>query len=352
MIQPFISIVIPLYNNESLITRCVHSILAQPFKNIEIVIIDDGSSDNSYQTASALSAEHENIRVFHQENAGVSAARNHGIQHCNGEYVVFCDSDDAYLENTITEDFIQQIRQMDTDMVCCGYFRIVNNQTVKQGVEPSSDPERIGPNFFRIPYSHHHVCSIFYKKQLLEQYKIRFKEGIKFTEDKVFVEMALYCANSVWHTDHPFYLYIDNPLSVMNTHSEDAFKTLMHSFRVRKWESEVLSHMRSYGAETDAKIEKAVFSLAVGAILEMLQAHFSNNISVQKARKELSFYGLEGYVENHAAYGLHQSIRKEFSLFVNHPYLFAMKYRLRGLCRQAALCLLPQSVIDRIRTRT
>ena len=90
----FISIIVPVYNAEKYIKRCVNSILNQSFKEWELILVDDGSSDNSGQICDDYSRQYNNIMVLHKNNGGVSSARNTGIKNATGKYIMFCDSDD------------------------------------------------------------------------------------------------------------------------------------------------------------------------------------------------------------------------------------------------------------------
>lgn len=100
-----VSIVIPAYNVENYLKECVHSLLHQSYSEYEIVIIDDGSTDSTYQICEELAAENSKVKIFHQENQGVSVARNNAMKHTIGKYIVFVDADDLvsvqYLETLV-----------------------------------------------------------------------------------------------------------------------------------------------------------------------------------------------------------------------------------------------------------
>lgn len=98
---PKISVIIPVYNSEKSIKNCLDSVVAQSFRDYEIVIVDDGSSDNSLSICTEYSERFSNIVLLHQENAGVSAARNMGIMIAKGEYITFLDSDDCFKEDAL-----------------------------------------------------------------------------------------------------------------------------------------------------------------------------------------------------------------------------------------------------------
>lgn len=101
-----VSVIVPVYNSESYLERCVKSLLAQTYSNLEIILVDDGSKDASFQMCSRYSEEDHRVKAFHKENGGSSSARNLGIEKATGDYVAFCDSDD-YVEDTMYENLVR-----------------------------------------------------------------------------------------------------------------------------------------------------------------------------------------------------------------------------------------------------
>jgi len=118
-LEPVLSIIVPVYNREQFLERCVRSIEASTLQNIEIILVDDGSVDHSGALCDKLAEEDNRIFVIHQQNAGVSAARNRGLEKARGEYFAFVDSDD-YIEPEMYEKMIAAMEEKGTDMVCCG----------------------------------------------------------------------------------------------------------------------------------------------------------------------------------------------------------------------------------------
>lgn len=114
--QPKISVVIPIYNVEKYLAECIDSVLAQTLSGIEIILVNDGSTDNGPQIAESYAERHENIRLIHQENAGLSAARNTGLRGASGQYVYFLDSDD-YIEPDGLEVIYKEAADQDCDLV-------------------------------------------------------------------------------------------------------------------------------------------------------------------------------------------------------------------------------------------
>jgi raffinose-raffinose alpha-galactotransferase len=99
--KPLVSVIIPVFNVEQYIERCVESVINQEYKNIEIILVDDGSTDQSGMLCDELATKDERIHVIHKKNGGLSSARNSGLEHASGEWVTFIDSDDW-----VTEDYV------------------------------------------------------------------------------------------------------------------------------------------------------------------------------------------------------------------------------------------------------
>ena len=122
-----VSIIVPVYNTEKYIDECICSLVSQTYKNIELIIIDDGSKDNSGKKADEYASKNNMIKVFHTENKGLSSARNYGLKYATGDFICFIDSDDY-----VTEDFVEKMVSAsisnNTDMVFCNYFSFYVNK--------------------------------------------------------------------------------------------------------------------------------------------------------------------------------------------------------------------------------
>ena len=122
-----ISIIIPVYNVEKYLRKCLDSIINQTYKKLEIILIDDGSTDNSGKICEEYAKKDDRIIVIHKENAGVSSARNRGIELANGKYIGFIDSDD-WIEENMYETLYQNLLQFDVDISMCNYSIIRNHK--------------------------------------------------------------------------------------------------------------------------------------------------------------------------------------------------------------------------------
>ncbi|MCE2298591.1 glycosyltransferase family 2 protein, partial [Streptococcus thermophilus] len=128
MSNPTVSVIIPVYNAQEGIKQCMDSLLNQSFTDFEIILLNDGSTDNSLEVIKKYAADNDFIRVIDKENEGVAKTRNKGIQLANGKYIVFIDNDD-FVDSDYLERFYNEIDQEQLDIVLGGYKRV--NQEMK-----------------------------------------------------------------------------------------------------------------------------------------------------------------------------------------------------------------------------
>lgn len=119
---PLISVIVPVYNGEKYLPRCVESLISQTYKNLEIILVDDGAKDNSGRICDEYIKRDNRIKVIHQGNKGLSGARNTGIENAHGDYIAFVDLDD-YVSAKIYEKLFNYMEEYDADIVMCGYER-------------------------------------------------------------------------------------------------------------------------------------------------------------------------------------------------------------------------------------
>lgn len=193
---PIVSIIVPVYNAQSSIKRCVDSILAQTENNFEVILVDDGSKDNSLEICMGFSTLDKRVTVIHQNNLGVSAARNAGIDASIAKWLTFVDSDD-YIDCSYIEDLLAGQRENDADFVIAGYT-IVNEITWKETQRKAAKAQMkieqlvkdmdAWDGFFNGP-----VAKL-YRSSIICENKIRFPLNIHIGEDKIFCsEYLKYC---------------------------------------------------------------------------------------------------------------------------------------------------------------
>ena len=131
-VVPNVSLIIPVYNVEQYLPKCLESIAAQTLKGFEVILVDDGSTDHSLEILRGFARRFPNTCVIHQENGGVSKARNAGIQAARGEYIAFMDSDD-YIAPLYLQRLYESAKKYRADMVCCSYYRYNAVRSVQEG---------------------------------------------------------------------------------------------------------------------------------------------------------------------------------------------------------------------------
>lgn len=176
MINSLISIIVPIYNSEKYIRRCIESILSQTFKDFELLLIDDGSKDNSGRICDEYAEKDSRVRVFHKKNGGVSSARNFGIDNAKGEWVTFIDSDD-WVEAEYIANFV-----FDCDLSIQGYFDDKKCIRYKNKLVKKS----IGDEYIRNEYILGPYCKMF-RLNIINQFNIRFDLKLTFGEDILFL---------------------------------------------------------------------------------------------------------------------------------------------------------------------
>ncbi len=202
---PKISIIVPIYNSEKYLSQCVESVLRQDYSNFELLLINDGSIDNSIEICRKYSQIDSRIKVFHKNNGGVSSARNYGLDRVTGEWVTFLDSDDELSENYLLSMIKPILVDDKIDFAIWGYeYYNAENDTITYTTSVSdSCLVQILDKDFGIKMMYEgiwsfwkwFICSKLFKMEILRENKIKFNEHIKFGEDRLFI-MEYICAIS------------------------------------------------------------------------------------------------------------------------------------------------------------
>ena len=219
-IYPKISIIVPVYNVERLLRRCIDSILNQSFTDFELLLIDDGSKDKSGEICDEYAIKNNRVRVFHKENGGVSSARNIGLDNAQGEYVFFVDSDDylkhnaLQIANTIEDDLLVASYEV-KGFVCCDIINGCARYTKESECVDYLSKKLLEPHTLHAPWAK------VYKRSIIECNNIRFVESMKLGEDLCFVFKYFSYCNSVCFTDKVMCCYVmESPRRYMLSASE------------------------------------------------------------------------------------------------------------------------------------
>ncbi len=215
MKNPLLSVIVPVYNAEQYLHRCLDSILCQAFTNYELLLINDGSTDSSGHICDEYAQKDARIRVFHQENKGVSATREMSIQIAQGTYIQFIDSDDWIEPNAFTV-ITEHIMEGEYDMVAFEYFMDSNHG--QKVTKLSTQAKLLGESIGMTP-----LWNKTTKKDLFYKHDIHFLNGINWGEDACVLIQLVYYAQSIKIINQPLYHYdTTNESSLMHNRNIDS----------------------------------------------------------------------------------------------------------------------------------
>lgn len=214
-----VSIIVPVYNTEEYLQKCLNSLTNQTLKNIEIICVNDGSTDNSLKILQDNAIKDDRIKIINQENKKQGAARNAGMQVATGEYIGFVDSDD-YVDLNYFERLYRNASSRESDIALATNVRIgknkfklrLNLQTVEKYTKLQDKLD--------VCHQWKNECPTnkIYRKSYLDANNIQWPEGI-YCEDKLFTIKAVYFANSIVTVPDVYYYYFDNPKSTVNSYA-------------------------------------------------------------------------------------------------------------------------------------
>lgn len=218
MINGMISVVVPVYNCSKYIIDCVEMLQRQTYGNIEIILVNDGSTDDSELVCLELQDKYGNIIFLSQKNMGAAAARNQGIKHANGEYLVFVDADDSVKEDMLSK-LIQHMDAM-TDIVCCDY-EILGMSKKEKMFDSEFSASMIcekQPLFLQLmDYTYGHEkgnataigvpWAKLYRSKMINEHSILFDTSLRRMQDNIFNMEAFVCARTVKYVHEYLYMY-------------------------------------------------------------------------------------------------------------------------------------------------
>lgn len=226
------SVIVPIYDSEKYLSHCIDSVLCQTASDLELILIDDGSKDKSADICKEYAQKDSRVRYVRQENAGVSAARNKGIQLALGEYIGFVDSDDEICPN-MYETLLREAEKSGADIVICDALTVYSNGAKEDDTLPNLPPDKlikrkdIKPE--QLLYMAGAAWRCIYKKTLFDDENIKFPVGIKLSEDRIFNILAVGHAEGVYYKKTALYLRHVVIGSAVNKYHGDYFSTVIRA---------------------------------------------------------------------------------------------------------------------------
>lgn len=251
-----ISVIVPIYNTQQYLRRCVDSILCQSFTDFEILLVDDGSTDNSGEICEQYALENRNVRYIHKENGGLSDARNRGIECAGGEFLAFIDSDDV-IHVDMLKILYDNMIEYDADISMCSFLwcegevvpqaqLCLNEAVCFQGKEVIN---LLMNNSFEYSSEIVIACNKLYRADLFED--IRYPKG-RIHEDEFIIHELLYKCNRLVYCPCKLYFYIYRPDSIVASLNDKRVRDAVDSLGTRayffeqKGEKELWTHSRKY----------------------------------------------------------------------------------------------------------
>lgn len=261
MDNPLISIIVPIYNVEKYLPKCVESIAHQTYRNLEIILVDDGSPDRCGEMCDQYAVKDSRIKVIHKQNGGLSDARNVAIDVAKGEYITFVDSDD-YISTYFIEFLFVLIRRTKADIAECSYVLFYEDSGMKNSCTPKFSEFRLytGDNAIKnVFYQKNLNCSAWgklYKKSLFKT--IRYPKGLLF-EDLAIIYPLLKQVRTLVYTRMPLYYYLARPTSILGNFTLKRTDVL-----------DILDNLETFVSNSDPKFLKAVISRNISAHFNIL----------------------------------------------------------------------------------
>lgn len=227
MVEPQISVIVPVYNTEKYLHRCIDSILFQTYTDFELLLIDDGSTDSSGTICDEYAEKDSRVRVFHKANGGVSSARNLGLDNAQGEWITFVDADDELVDENSLQILYNPIsHNSNIELSVCGYEcydvdGLKTFSTASFDINSGLDVDNTISMAYGCSYYQFYSIAKLYKTSIIKKYSIRFDEKIYFSEDRLFIiQYICHCERNAYFSSLPIYKYLLRTGGAMSSLSE------------------------------------------------------------------------------------------------------------------------------------
>lgn len=223
-----LSVIVPVYNVEIYLKQCIDSLINQTFKGFEIILVDDGSTDNSGSICDEFAEKYDNVFAFHKQNGGLSSARNYGIEKARGEYLAFIDSDD-FVESNMFEHLVGNALKYNADISMCNFFAFFNDsKRISREIPEKETTVYRGNDVLLRLYHEFSAWNKIYRRNLFDN--IKYPEGKLYEDARTTYHLAAKCDCAVL-SPLCLYNYRQRSSSIMGT-----FSTINFLDRIKVWD--------------------------------------------------------------------------------------------------------------------
>lgn len=274
-VTPLVSIIVPVYKVQEYLTKCLESLISQTYKNIEIVLVDDGSPDDSLSICRQYAEKDLRIQIITQSNTGVTAARLNGFLHSHGEFIMFVDADD-YIAPNIVKLMVQAQQKYQADVICCQYYDVKEGQEVPASIRPDLgyyNRKRIknllSTNFLydnstEIAGMSGYLWAKLFKKCFVYT-ALEAGKGLIHSEDQIGLFEVLYDINSMYVMQEPLYYYVVRQGQATRSYNAEYWKNFERFFeRIRK-------------IDKNNYLKEQIPYRVIGILNSLMKMEFTNN---------------------------------------------------------------------------
>lgn len=319
--ESLISVIVPVYNVKPYLERCFRSIINQSFRNLEIILVDDGSTDGSGILCDELAEQDRRVRVIHKLNGGLGSARNAGMDASEGEILSFVDSDD-WIEPGMYTAMVTLMEKDRSQIAACGIQRVTENGSIsyyndhleERAVYSREAALRELPKNERLSNS---MCNKLFRRETMEG--LRIDEQIAY-EDNPFTPRCIARAERVSYTAHPFYCYFERAGSISR-----------NKFSIKEFDRVTADRMRlEFYHNQFPQCEDAAAIAYIGTCLKVYQQTGKSGEPAVKEKRQKLARKLEDAVRAYPNLPYSRKQRAKVQLFMTSPKLFEMVMKLRG----------------------
>ena len=250
--KKLVSIIIPIYNVDKYLHRCINSVIKQSYENLEIILVNDGSSDNSSKICDDYAIQDSRVKVIHKENGGLGFARNSGLDIATGNYVTFIDGDDYIGENHI-KDMISLIGETGADTCIGGHTKKNNTNEIihknvcsgmvfKDNVKDEILPRMCGADFCGKDYIEMSVCMVMFSNDIIKKNNLRFKSEREYISEDLIFDFDYYpLSKVVCCSEITDYYYCDNSDSLTTKYNPKRFENQIKLYEYLSEKSKILN---------------------------------------------------------------------------------------------------------------